>query len=66
MLQGINPESPMLAISNFALYKGQKTDIYVKDLPEMIPIKITCNSQGISVILIGKIFSVQSIQVAAC
>jgi hypothetical protein len=55
----------MLAISHFALYKGETIEIGVKDLPE-IPIKITCNSQGISVILMGKIFSVQSIQVAAC
>ena len=55
----------MLAISHFALYKGETTDIGAKDLPE-IPIKITCNLQGISVILMVKIFAVQSIQVAAC
>ena len=55
----------MSEILHFALYKGETTDIGVKDLPE-IPIKITCNSQGISVILMGKIFAVQSIQVAAC
>ena len=55
----------MSAISPFALYKGETTDIGAKDLPE-IPIKITFNSQGTSVSLKGKIFSVQSIQVAAC
>ena len=55
----------MSVISYFVLYKGETTDIGVKDIHE-IPIKITCNSQRISVILMGKIFSVQSIQVAAC
>ena len=48
-----------------ALYKGDIADIGVKYLPEL-PIKITCNLQGISVILMVKIFAVQSIQVAAC
>ena len=47
----------MSAISPFALYKGDTADIGVKYLPE-IPIKITCNLQGISVILMRKIFVV--------
>ena len=47
-------------MSAFSHYiKGDITDIE-------IPVKITCNSQGISVIRMGKLSSVQSIQVAAC
>ena len=63
-----NPYTPMSAISRFTVYNGGdwKWDLrgIWKSLSELPA--IYRDSQGISVILVVKIFSVQSIQVAAC